>query len=133
MNQVILSGDILKDPEMYTKDKAKTTLVARFSIVQKGWKKAGSKRGDAICINCVAFDQQAEDILKNLKKDMSIIFTGRVQPGSYIKDGKTIYTTDLIAEKIEILNYKQIMETSVIDKNGFITLSEGKDSNLPFN
>lgn len=101
MNQIILSGVLTEDPKMKTKDGSKTILIAYVMIKNAGWKKDG-KREYSI-LDCVAFDEQAEFVMKKLKKDMRILIKGRIHAGSYIgKDGSKVYTKDIIIDDVEI-------------------------------
>ena len=42
----------------------------------------------------------------NLRKGSLIDITGRIQTGSYEKDGQRIYTTDVVVEKFHFLEAK---------------------------
>ena len=41
---------------------------------------------------------------------MLVKLYGHVAPGSYTKDGKIVYTQDLITDKIEFLESKSVVE-----------------------
>lgn len=47
----------------------------------------------------VAFGDTADGIEKNFHKGKRILITGRLQRGSYEKDGQTRYTVDIIVER----------------------------------
>ena len=46
----------------------------------------------------------AENVAKYVHKGRLIAVTGRIQIGSYEKEGKKIYTTDIIANAVEFLS-----------------------------
>ena len=65
-----------------------------------------------------------------------IVIGGRISTGNYKdKDGKTIYTTDVIVEEHEFAQNKDsgagvdLSETSKTDKDGFMEAPEGE---VPF-
>ena len=56
----------------------------------------------------VVFGKQAENCNKFLGKGKQVAVQGRIQTGSYQdKDGKTIYTTDVIADRVQFLSPKE--------------------------
>ena len=94
MNKVILMGRLTKDVEARGEDDKK---VARYSLaVDRKYSKGEEKQADFI--NIVVFGKGAEFAEKYLKKGTKVVVTGRIQTGSYEKDGKKVYTTDVIAE-----------------------------------
>ena len=97
MNAVILIGRITKKPELeYT---AGNTPVTKFTIaVDREKKDAG-----ADFIRVTVFGKQAESTCRYMDKGRQVAIEGRIQTGSYPKDGKTVYTTDVIANRIEFL------------------------------
>lgn len=105
MNKVIEIGRLAKDPEV----REGNTLVARFSL-------AVDRRGDGVdFINCVAFGKTAEFLEKYFKKGMRLAIEGRIQTGSYKnKEGKTVYTTDVVAEHAEFVESKKTEEEKAI-------------------
>ena len=91
---------------------------------------------EADFISCVTFGKSAEFAQKYLYKGMRIVIGGRISTGSYKdKDGKTIYTTDVIVEEHEFAQNKDSgagadsSETPKTDKDGFM---EAKDGEIPF-
>lgn len=105
MNKVIEIGRLAKDPEV----RQGNTIVARFSL-------AVDRRGDGVdFINCVAFGKTAEFLEKYFKKGMRLAIEGRIQTGSYKnKEGKTVYTTDVVAEHAEFVESKKTEEEKAI-------------------
>lgn len=79
--------------------------VGRFTLaIDREFKKEG--QADADFINCVAFDKKAEVIANYVKKGHKLGVIGRIQTGSYDKDGTKVYTTDIMVDKIEFLQPK---------------------------
>ena len=103
MNIVVLLGNLVRDPEKsYTQS---GMAITRFTIAVNRFRK--SEGGDdADFIRVTAFDKQAELVERYLKKGSKVGVEGRIQTGSYEKDGKKVYTTDVIANRVEFLDRK---------------------------
>ena len=101
MNKVILMGRLTKNPEIKYAGKDNDMAVARYTLaVNRRYKREGEQEADFI--SCVTFGKSAEFAQKYLYKGMRIVIGGRISTGSYKdKDGKTIYTTDVIVEEHE--------------------------------
>lgn len=104
MNSVVLIGRLVKDPEIkFTKDNKK---VARFTLaINRPVGKDKEEQTDFPRI--VVFGKQAENCEKYLSKGKLAGVEGRIQTGSYKnEDNVTIYTTDIIASRVEFLSPK---------------------------
>jgi single-strand DNA-binding protein len=102
MNNVTLIGRTTREVELrYTTSQ---TAVARFSLAVERPVKDGEKKADFP--NIIVFGKQAENCEKYLAKGRKVAVQGRLQTGSYEdKDGKRVYTTDVIAERVEFLEW----------------------------
>lgn len=97
MNTVLFIGRLTKDPEVrYTAEKQ--MAVCDFTIAVARGK---DKESDFPRFRC--FGKEAENLERFKKKGDLIGITGHVRTGSYLKDGTTVYTQDLIADRIEYL------------------------------
>lgn len=104
MNSVVLIGRLTRDPEVrYTS--ASQMAVARFSIaIDRPPRQNGERQTDFP--NIVVFGKQAENCEKYLAKGRLVGIQGRLQTGSYQnKDGVTVYTTDVVADRVEFLEW----------------------------
>lgn len=129
MNCVILMGRLCRDPELRTTQNNKT--ITRFSLaVDRKYKTEGGESADFL--NCIAFGKTAEFIDKYFKKGSKMCLEGRIQTGSYEKDGVKHYTTDIIVESVEFAESKRASNQSNETKteDGF-TLMES-ETDLPF-
>ncbi|MFV0520562.1 MAG: single-stranded DNA-binding protein [Lachnospirales bacterium] len=99
MNKVILMGRLTRDPEVRYSQSATPMAIARYSLaVNRRFKREGEP--DADFINCVAFGKTGEFVEKYLKKGMLMSVVGNIRTGSYDdKDGKKVYTTDVVVEE----------------------------------
>ena len=135
MNKVILIGRLTRDVETRYSGE---TAVSRYSLaVDRKFKREGEPTADFI--NCVAFGKSGEFAEKYLRKGMKIAVTGRIQTGSYTdKDGKKVYTTDVIVEEHEFCESKGAttneneVPTIKQDANGFVSIPDGIEEELPF-
>lgn len=104
MNSVVLIGRLTRDPEVrYT---ASTQMaVATFNVaIDRPVKQGGEKQTDFPRIT--VFGKQAENCEKYLAKGRLVGVQGRIQTGSYQnKNGETVYTTDVIADRVEFLEW----------------------------
>ena len=103
MNKVILMGRLARDPETQTTTTGK--LKCRMTIaVDRPKAKDGTQNADFIGL--VAWERTAEFADKYLSKGQRILVEGRIQTGSYEKDGEKRYTTDVVCERIEFADRK---------------------------
>lgn len=129
MNKVMLCGRLTKDPEVRYSQGENATCVARYSLaVDRKYSKGEEKQADFI--NCVAFGKSGEFAEKYLKKGTKILVTGRIQTGSYEKDGKKVYTTDVVVEEHEFCEGKKDSGDAPADGEGFMQADPNAD--LPF-
>lgn len=139
MNKVILMGRLCADPEVRYSQNENQTAVARYRLaVDRRFKREGDQTADFI--PCVAFGKAAQFAEYYLHRGTKIIITGRIQTGSYTnRDGQKVYTTDVVIEEQEFAESKGAsgnIEGSApqsIDPDGFMSLPDGIDEELPFN
>lgn len=96
MNRVLLIGRLTKKPEL---DERHETPMTKFTIAVD----RRSKDKGADFIRITAFGKQAENVCRFKDKGHQIAVEGRIQTGSYEKDGARINTFDVIADSIEFL------------------------------
>lgn len=105
MNLVCISGRLTKEP-VVNYAPASQQAVARFTVaLDRGKDRNGENRG-ADFPNCVAFGKTAENLERYSGKGLRVQVTGHLQTGSYEKDGVKHYTTDVIADRIEFIDWK---------------------------
>lgn len=138
MNSVQLTGRLTRDPEVRYTDGGLT--IARFTLaVNRRFKQEGGP--DADFIRCVAFGKTAEFIEKYFTQGRKMDLNGRIQTGSYTnQDGQKVYTTDIVVENVEFGeskasqgNYGNSNQDSGGIDDGFMSIPEGIDEELPFN
>lgn len=139
----MLVGRLTRDPEVRYSQGEKATAVARYSLaVPRKFKKEGEQ--DCDFINCVSFGKNAEFAEKYLHKGTKIIVVGRIQTGSYVhrETGQKVYTTDIVVEEHEFAESKNASQNDnnigvspygPVNTDGFMSIPDGIDEELPFN
>ena len=128
LNIIILKGNITRDVEM--KFQEKTGLaIAKFGIAVSRMKKDESD-----FFNVVAFGKIAEVIADSLQKGSPILIEGHLQSGSYDnKEGKKVYTTDVIVNRFEFVSKKgdsqETSHTTTDNNEGATPIDDG---DIPF-
>ena len=104
MNRVELIGRLTRDPELrYTGSNIATT---RFTLaVNRPFQSQNGEQGTDF-INVVVWRKQAENVKKYCTKGSLVAVEGRIQTGSYEKDGQRVYTTDVVADSVQFLESK---------------------------
>lgn len=105
MNNVSIIGRLTREPELKYTQSGMAILKFNVAVDRKlsKDKKAEAQANNqptADFINCTAFGSTAEVIANYHSKGSQIGIEGRIQTGSYEKDGRTIYTTDVLVNSI---------------------------------
>lgn len=102
MNNVVLIGRLTRDPDVRYAA-ASQMAVARFTLAIDRVVAAGKEKQTDFP-SVVAFGKTAEICERFLKKGRQVAVQGRIQTGSYQnKDGATVYTTDVVADRVELI------------------------------
>lgn len=106
VNKVILVGNLGKDPEVRTIDNG--AKAASFSLAtSESYKdKQGNKVDQTEWHNIVAWKGLAEVAEKYLRKGMTVYVEGKIKTRSWEKDGQKRYTTEILADSIQMLGKK---------------------------
>jgi len=106
MNSVNLVGRLARDPEVRVNPQTQSS-VARFTVAcDRGGKDRNGEDRGADFISCVAFGKTAEFMERYFTKGKLIGLQGRIQTGKYEKDGRTVYTTDVVVDRVEFVGGK---------------------------
>lgn len=101
MNITSLIGRLTKDNDIKYSQSGTALLKNSVAINRK------FKREETDFINILAFGKTAELIANHLKKGDQIGIEGHIQTGSYEKDGKRIYTFEVVVDNITFIGGKQ--------------------------
>lgn len=113
MNKAFFIGRIANDIEVRYTPTQMASLNLRIAI-DRGKDKDGKDRGTDFP-SVTVFGRQAENCEKFTAKGKRVAIEAHVQTGSYQKDGKTIYTTDFIADRVEFIEFKDKEPTPSAD------------------
>ena len=127
MNKWIGMGRLVRDPEVRTSGE---TTVSRYTLAVD---RRFSKDEQTDFINIVCFGKSAEFAEKYFKKGMKVLVTGRIQTGSYEKEGQKIYTTDIVAEDQEFTESKNASSSAPASKDDdFMEIPANVKDDMPF-
>lgn len=104
MNSVVLIGRLTRDPEIKYRGE-NSMAVASFTLaIDRPARQGQEKKTDFPRVT--VFGRQAENCGKFLSKGLRVAVRGQIHTGSYKdKDGKTVYTTDVAADRVEFLEW----------------------------
>lgn len=134
MNNVILSGRLTADPEI--RHTQAGTPVANYTLAVDRYSKDEKK---ADFIRCVAWGKRAEFAEKYMQKGRKFIISGSIQTDSYEKDGRKVYTTDIIVNSQEFADSKSEGQTTAPEtahetaSDEFMDIPDNLAEDLPFN
>lgn len=106
MNRVVLMGRLVKDPEVRVTPNGKTACTFNLAVDRPFAAKNGQREADFI--NIVTWGKTAEVCGNHLNKGQRTLLEGRLQIRSYDgKDGNKHYVTEVIADRVELIEYKK--------------------------
>jgi single-strand DNA-binding protein len=145
MNQVVLIGRLVRDPEMRIVPSSGRP-VTNFTLaidknLSRDKKQEFQERGipTADFIRIVVWGKMAETCANYLAKGRQVAVHGSIQTGSYKgQDGQTRYTTDVLANNVEFLGSKDSQSDASQSDAGNFGYDPGEfkavdeDDNIPF-
>ena len=140
INKSIIIGTLGQDPEV--RQAANGNAVANVSVaVNESWKdKATGETKEATeWIRIVMFGKLGEIAGQYLKKGSQAYFEGKMQTRSYDKDGVKMFSTEVVANQMQLLGSKhdtnapQRPAQEPVERNGNIGGDEFFDKEIPFN
>lgn len=135
MNFVAISGRLTADPEVRYSQGTEPKAVASFIVAADRPKRSDGADAGADFIRVKVFGKQAESCETYIGKGCRVEITGKWQTGSYDdKDGNKVYTNDLVANRVEFIDFKNEKSEKASDKNEDTTPEgfEELDDDVPF-
>ena len=133
MNNCVLIGRLCADPEMRVLQSG--TATTRFTLavdraMSKEKKQEAQAKGNptADFVPVTVWGKQAESCAEYLAKGRMVAVSGRITTGSYEKDGRTVYTTEVTAERVQFLEWGEKMQSAEATQPKF----EVTDNPFPF-
>ncbi len=104
MNSVVLIGRLTRDPEVRYISESQMAVATFTVAIDRPVRSGQEKKTDFPRVT--VFGRQAENCERFLAKGRLVGIQGRIQTGSYTnKDGQTVYTTDVVADRVEFLEW----------------------------
>ena len=137
MNKAVIVGRLVRDPDVRALNDGKTVSKFTVAVDRRFKNKNGEKEADFIPV--VVFGKPAEFVAEYVKKGNMVSVAGRITTGSYEKEGRKIYTTEITADEVNSIGSKkdnQAADTnidSVAQLNNdpdFVLMSDSDD--VPF-
>ncbi len=112
MNKVFLIGRLTKDPEI--RYNYQNIAITRFTLAVARTKQK-DREEETDFISCVCFNNQAKNFVKYQKKGNLVALFGRIRTAFYDdeKTNKRVYTTDVVADEIKYLSFKEENQTQI--------------------
>lgn len=130
MNKVIIMGRLTREPSVTYSQGEQPTAVARFTVAvgRPGARNSQNQnQPTADFISCVAFDRQGQFAEQYLHQGTKIVLEGRIQTGSYTnRDDQRVYTTDVVAERIEFAESKAAQQDHPNAADPGYTMQQGQ-------
>lgn len=100
VNSVTMMGRVATDPEI---GQGKKSKYARLRIaVERAWGPRDNRQTKTDFINIVVFGASAEYLeRRGIAKGWTLFVQGSISTGSYEKEGRTIYTTDILGDQVD--------------------------------
>lgn len=112
------------------------TKYARFTLAIDRPRKKDSQDHETDFISCVAWSHTAEFVEKYMHKGQKIAVEGRIQTGSYEKNGVKVYTTDIFVDRVEFADGKKQDQGDELPppaaEEDFMNIPDAIDEQLPF-
>ena len=108
MNTWIGMGRLTRDASVRTYGENNDKKMARLTLAydRRGRHEEGQQTADFI--SCVCYGKTADFADKYLRQGTKVVITGSIMTGQYEdKDGRTVYTTDVLVSNIEFAESKK--------------------------
>ena len=114
-NKVMLMGNLTRDPELT--DTASGTAMCRFGLaVNRKYKQGDEWKEDVCFVDITTWGSLADNCSKYISKGSPVFVEGRLNFGSWEKDGEKRNKLDVVASLVLFLGSKQTPEPPIGDK-----------------
>jgi len=129
MNNCTFIGNLTSDVSVGSTGEGRTWANFRLAV-DRYVGKDGNKVTDFIPV--VAWDKNADNCAKYLKKGSKVAVQGRLEVGSYEKNGMKIATFKVNASQITFLTPSQKQEAEKPVASNNLTAADVSDDDMPF-
>ncbi len=141
MNRVVLAGRITRDPELRTSPNGVSFVAFSVAVNRIGTNNNGEREADFI--NCIAFNKQADNLARFVKKGQMIGVEGKLQTRRYqATDGSNRVATEVICDMVHFLEsrsngsvqggYNDYSSYEPRTQGGYQPSSNGYQSQTPY-
>ena len=118
MNRVTLVGRITRDPELRTSPSNVSFVAFAIAVNRVGVNNNGEREADFI--NCVAFNKQAENLARFIKKGTLLGVEGKLQTRRYqATDGSNRTATEVICDMVHFLENRNTTQGGYSDYSSY--------------
>ncbi|WP_342550937.1 single-stranded DNA-binding protein [Lysinibacillus sp. FSL M8-0216] len=133
MNTINLIGRLTKDPDLRYSPNGVAICTFTLAVNRDFTNQNGEREADFI--QCKAFKKTAENLANYQQKGSQVGVVGRLQTGSYEKDGQRVYTTDVMVDRVEFLGSKAVQSNQGSNGDPFANSKgpiEVSEDEIPF-
>ncbi len=133
VNKAIIVGNLGNDPE--TKSLPSGSTVTKISVAtSEQWKdkETGEKKDRTEWHRVSAFGRLAEIMAEYLRKGSQVYIEGKLRTSKYEKEGQTHYSTEIIADQMQMLGGRQGQPGSAPSEKPSQPGTEDFDDDIPF-
>lgn len=103
VNRILLSGRLTADPDLRVAGESKTVICTMRLAVQR--RRTGNVDRGAVFVDVTAFDRQAQNCAKYLRKGARVAIDGRLEYSQWVADDGTNRSKhEVIAQEVEFLD-----------------------------
>ena len=111
-NKVMLMGNLTRDPELT--DTASGTAMCRFGLaVNRKYKQGDEWKEDVCFVDITTWGNLADNCSKYIRKGSPVFVEGRLNLGTWEKDGEKRSKLDVVAIIVQFLGSKQTTEPPI--------------------
>lgn len=135
INKAILIGNVGNEPEVRTMPNG--NMVSNISVATSdSWndKNSGELKEKTEWHRVVCFNQLAVLVAEKVKKGSKLFIEGRIQTRSWEQDGVKRYTTEIVANEMQMLDQKiNLFENPEKERSAKTSSATNFDDDIPFN
>ena len=103
VNRIVLSGRLTSDPQLRVAGDSKAVICTMRLAIQR--RRTGNTDRGAVFVDVVAFDRQAQNCAKYLRKGARVAIDGRLEFSQWkTEDGQLRSKHEVIAQEVEFLD-----------------------------
>ncbi|MGG2971368.1 single-stranded DNA-binding protein [Geobacillus stearothermophilus] len=126
INRVILTGRLTDDPQFRYTPSGVAVVTFTLAVTRPFANQNGVREADFI--RCIAWRKQAENIANYLKKGSMVGVDGRLETGSYERNGRRTYYTQVVVDTATFLEPRNASNSGEKQKGNSDTSGQDKNA-----